>query len=166
MITYNGKRICYSLKYGGACSKKIFKICAVLFLVYGIIFLVVSIILIIQSLFSEPGGLLLICMGISLAIGIFFIVFDRWMRRIEKEYEIWISDDNLIETQATPFEYSAHNNNRGKKVYRFGVTFMVGDKELTKYSNIYDKFFEAHRDKQLNILYSPRYDEVMIVHDE
>lgn len=164
MITYKGKGICYSFRYGAVSSKKFFRICAVFFLVYFIILFCVSIILIIQSLFSGPGPLVSICMFLFLAIGVFFIAIDQWVRRIERQYAIWILDENLVEVQTIPFEYSMCENR--KKAYRFGVTFLVEDKEITKYSKVYDNFFSLHRNQRLNILYSPKYDEVMILKDE
>ena len=164
-FSYKGKSICYTFRYGGAVPKKIYRGLAVFFCAFIGVFSAISVLLLARRQFSAAAvaaAAALFC----LIPGAFFCVFDRWTWRIGRQIALWLSDEGLAEVRAVPFEYAARYDRKGRKVYRFGVTFEAGERKITRYSEIYDTFFANHRVLPLDVLYSPRHDEVMILREK
>lgn len=55
---------------------------------------------------------------------------------------------------------------KGTKYYKFGVQFDCGGERVVKYSNRYDRMMTLYSDKPMKLLYSPRYDEVLVVEND
>ena len=103
----------------------------------------------------------MLCLAIVFAILFsIFLIYDVWYRHIEKKYSLWLTDENLVEDVVVPFEYSMQDH--GRKVYRFGVKFNIGDKQITKISKNFDGFYALHMQK-IHFIYSPKFDEIMVL---
>ncbi|MDE5721976.1 MAG: hypothetical protein K2I30_04455 [Clostridia bacterium] len=82
----------------------------------------------------------------------------------DKEILVWLTDDGLFETTAIPWEFSSTLIGFAT-YYRFGVDFSNKDISCRKISLGYDAFYKQIKDTKINILYSPKYNEVMILKD-
>ena len=58
------------------------------------------------------------------------------------------------------------NYMKGTKYFKFGVKFECEGKLVVKFSNHYDRMITLYSDKPMKLLYSPRYDEVLVVEDD
>ena len=164
MVKYKGKEIIYSFSYSGIVPRKFLAFLCAIFIMGSLACLCGVIIKCI-----EIGGMdsdsITITILMAFFIGLFLLFFfiDYWQRRIENKYKKWLTDENLVEKIVTPFEHSMVE--RGNKKYRFGVTFTVNETKITKYNKNYDGFFALYENKQMHILYSPQYDEVLVLKD-
>lgn len=168
MVTYKDKKIIYSFRYSGFMPKKVKIIICIPFIVLFAALLILTI-----CLNIDRGGFLsdtdtiavFILTIISLLVLSLFPITAIRKKRIERRYRLWLTDDGLVETEAKPF-VSSENFMKGTKYYKFGVQFECGGKRVVKYSNHYDRMITLYSDKPMKLLYSPRYDEVLIVEDD
>ena len=77
-------------------------------------------------------------------------------------------EDNLYEYyEEQAGKVTKAEKETSRKIYRFGITFSVNGKKVTKYSKNYDGFFISYKNTPvnnvMNILYSPSNDEVMVL---
>lgn len=83
----------------------------------------------------------------------------------DKEISKWLTDELLIKTTAKPWEYDSNIRNFAVS-YRFGIDLNINGDLLKKVSLSYDAFYKRIKDTELEILYSPKYDEVMVIQDK
>ena len=69
---------------------------------------------------------------------------------------------NLIKTTAISWKYDTDYSGIHRR-HKFGVEFNVESDTIKKVSLRYDVFYKSIKDKEIEILYSPKYDEVMIL---
>ncbi|HIY45116.1 MAG TPA: hypothetical protein H9731_01215 [Candidatus Borkfalkia excrementipullorum] len=162
MVRYKGKEIIYSFRYSGLMSRKFL---AFLYLTFGVVWMALLCGLVAMCI--RDGGLnadstAVLCLMLGFfVIGAFFLAIDLYYRSIEKKYMLWLTDEGLEERSVIPFEYSMRKQGN-RKTYRFGVTFSVNGNEITKYNKNYDGFYVLHSEG-MQILYSPKFDEVMVL---
>ena len=96
-----------------------------------------------------------------LVLGVFFLALDIHYRRIENKYALWLTDEYLVEENVVPLEYSMRTYGN-RKTHRFGVAISINGEKIVKYNKNYDGFFALHSD-EMDILYAPTYDEVMVL---
>lgn len=160
MVNYKDKQIIYTFKYGGYISRRI-KI--VLYIVPIFIILLGLTIFTLLFIGKENGAwesLILPFLGvIFMCIFVFLFIKEK---KHDKEIISWLNDENLCEAESTPWEFS--NRQIGfSTYYRFGVDFDINDISCRKISSCYDAFYRKHANKIIQILYSPKYDQVMIL---
>ena len=168
MVTYKGKKIIYSLHYSGFMPKKIKIIIYVPFIALFAALLTLTICLNIDhgGFLSDTDTIAVFVMTIISLLGLsLFPITSIRKRSIERRYQLWLTDDMLVETEAKPF-VSSVNYMKGTKYYIFGVKFECEGKLVVKYSNHYDRMITLYSDKPMKLLYSPRYDEVLVVEDD
>ncbi|MDE7182847.1 MAG: hypothetical protein K2O41_07505 [Clostridia bacterium] len=162
MVNYKGKSVIYTFKYGGYESKKtrvvLIAVPSALILLSLIIFLVLSFFSLTDALYS----LILFVIGLAVLVPIVIVLVKN--TKHDKEISVWLEDENLFETTAIPWEFSSQLIGFGV-YYRFGVDFEKDGASYRKISSGYDAFYKRIKDTQVNILYSPKYDEVMILKD-
>lgn len=162
MVSYRNKNIIYTFKYGGYISKNV-KI--TLIIIPSILMLLSLIIFIIMMLNNEEGAwasLILFFIGLIVLIPILCSLFK--ISRNDKEILTWLNDENLIEANAMPWEYSRKSIGLGI-YYRFGVEFNLNGDAYKAISSGYDAFYKHIKDIPIHILYSPKYEQVMILKD-
>ena len=161
MIQFKGSDIIYSFRYGGVISHRFL---VLLYAIFGILFVGLLsgfIATFIEYAVLNTDGVVMLCLAIAFAIFFsIFLIYDVWYRHIEKKYLLWLTDENLIEDVVVPFEYSMQDH--GRKVYRFGVKFNIGDKQITRISKNFDGFYALHT-QEMHIIYSPKFDEIMVL---
>lgn len=168
MVKYKGKEIIYSLRYGGFMPAKARVIISIPFIALFFILLILTI-----CLNIDRGGFLtdsdtiafFVFMFVSLLILLIFPILHLRKTKIEKKYKLWLADENLVEAYAKPF-ITSENYSRGSKYHRFGIKFNYNSEKIVRYSNHYDNVILLYRDKCMRLVYSPRYDEVLIVENE
>ena len=168
MVYYNKKKIIYSLRYGGFISRKAKIIIMIPFIVLFISLLTLSVCLNIEQrgfLKDADTISVFVLTIVSMLILCIFPIANIRKSRIEKKYRLWLKDEDLFETYAKPFITSV-NYCRGSKLHKFGVKFLFHNKKIIKFSQHYDNVIILYKDKPMRLLYSPRFDEVMIVEDE
>ncbi|MDE6104966.1 MAG: hypothetical protein K2G38_04725 [Clostridia bacterium] len=105
--------------------------------------------------------LLLVILGI---VGCLCIILNNW--KLKHIIELCLPD--CVEVKATAEELGIINNNYGKD--QIGVRFTLNGQEYFRMS-VAGSFlfrhieFNKYAGKKINILYSPKYDEVMILKD-
>lgn len=165
MVKYNEKRIIYSLHYGGFMPQKAKIIIAVPFVLLFVICLTLTI-----CLSVDRGGFLkdddtiagFSMTIISLLILFIFPIVNIRKNNIEKKYRLWLADENLVETYSHPF-ISEVTYSRGVKLHKFWVSIPLNGTRITRFSQHFDNVILLYKDKPMRLLYSPKYDEVLIV---
>ncbi|MDE6104965.1 MAG: hypothetical protein K2G38_04720 [Clostridia bacterium] len=123
-----------------------------------ILFLLLSFFSLTDALYS----LLLLVIGLAVLVPIVIALVK--ITKHDKVISVWLEDENLFETTAIPWEFSSQFIGFGVH-YRFGVDFKKDGTSYRKISSGYDAFYKRIKGTQVNILYSPKYDEVMILED-
>lgn len=160
MVNYKDRKIIYTFKYGGYISQRIKTVLLIIPIFIILLGVVVSTVLFIdkengawESLFLPVLGLIFLC--------IFIFLFIK-EKKHDKEILNWLNDENLYETESTPWEFS--NRQIGfSTYYRFGVDFNLMDSSYRKISTCYDAFYRKCKNEIIQVLYSPKYDQVMIL---
>lgn len=168
MVYYDGKKIIYSLRYGGFISTKAKIIIMIPFVALFVILLILSIYLNIErGGFLEDADTVSVFVFTIVSVLILFIfpIVQLRKNRIEKQYRLWLTDKDLLETYAKPFITSV-NYSRGSKFHKFGVKFLFRNEKIIRYSKHYDNVVLLYENKPMRLLYSPKFDEVLIVEDE
>ena len=80
-------------------------------------------------------------------------------------HRLWLTDKDLLVTYAKPFITSV-NYSRGSKFHKFGVKFSFRNEKIIRYSKHYDNIVLLYENKPMKLLYSPKFDEVLIVEDK
>ena len=163
MVSYNNKKIVYTFKYGGYGSKKMkvaLVACSVVMILLGIICFVIL------YLLEEDGawgGLIPAVAGLSMLITFLYVNVN--LKRHDKIILQWLNDENLFETETEPWEFDCESS-QSTFNFRFGVDFEMNGEQYRKISKGYDGFYKIIKDKKIKILYSPKYDQVMILQSD
>lgn len=162
MVKYNDKEIVYTFKYGGYVIKKV----KLILFIIPISLIVVGLIIFTVLFINKENGAWesLILSVIGLIFFCIFLILILKEKRQDKKILCWLKDENLYETKAIPWEFS--NKVIGFATYhRMGIDFINNEKLNRKISLGYDAFYKNVKDKEITILYSPKYDQVMILKD-
>ncbi len=160
MVKYKDQNIIYTLTYGGYATKKQ-KI--VVLVVPNIFVILGTIIFILMLIYKEHNawlGLIISLIGIIALIHIIYALNKETKQ--DKEICIWINDEDLIKTTAKSWQYGS-NYSTFITSYKFGIEFNVNGNVIKKVSLNFDGFYKSIKNKEIEILYSPKYDEVMIL---
>ena len=124
---------------------------------------------------ENPIHLILAIIGLSLAFilpPVIFLVVILKNEKARKNILLWL--DDAIETDAHSYLYSTTNAGRGlNELYKIKIKFKIDGKHISCLSKDhpvdggitmgYSLFWRKYVDKGLRILYSPKYEEVMIL---
>ncbi len=159
MVKYKEQNIIYTLKYGGYATKKQ----KIIILVVPSILVILGIIISVLMLLYKENiwlGMIIGLIGVIILVPIIFALIVE--TKNDKEISIWITDENLIKTTAISWKYDTDYSGIHRR-HKFGVEFNVKNDTIKKVSLRYDVFYKSIKDKEIEILYSPKYDEVMIL---
>lgn len=160
MVSFGTGKIIYTFKYGGYLNKKQ----AIAFSSIGISLIVMGLTTFILCLvFNKQGAW---GSWILTAIGLVFLITMLILLCISKKHNkeilMWLNDENLFETQALPWEFSKKYM-MGSVFFRFGVDFIFNGEPYRRMSSGYDAFYKSVKETSITVLYSPKYDQVMIL---
>lgn len=127
--------------------------------------------------FENPVQPILVITGLCLAFvspPVIFLVLILRNERARKEILLWL--DDAVETDAHSYLYSTTSAGRGlNELYKIKIKFKIDGKHISVLSKDhptggginrgYSLFWRKYIDKGLRILYSPKYEEVMILKD-
>lgn len=161
-MAYNIKDIKCTFQYAQFLSKYSF---FVLFTIFGISFFVTLIAFLYcfisqQELKTTLG--VAFCMTISIiGLTITFLTLIIQKKRTAK-IELWLADRELIERKVIPFIISEKSDFLYRSV-KISVKFTYKNRKLTKTSEKCRPCFRLIAHKEVSILYSPTYDQVMVL---
>ena len=165
MISHNGKEIIYTFKYGEYLSKKQKYL---LIISSGTLIFLGILLFIILAIYDEMDtaliSLILMC-SLGLISSITTIKLCHTGKH-DKDIAEWLTDKNLFETTVEPWEFSSTSGGVFKNRYRFGIDFVMNDNPYRMISAHYDNFYKFIKGKSITILYSPEYDQVMVLENE
>lgn len=172
MLKFKGREIIYSFKYGGFVKKSeiiiLYVISGSLFALSAILF--IGLICLNNNSIWDNNIIASFIFVLVTACGlvtccIFFLILKIKRNKVEKEMIKWLSDELLVERTVYPWIFSetAGGPKTKAKLFRFGIKFSVNDKKYSKISNKYDGFVRQFKEKPMVILYSPKYDQVMVI---
>ena len=150
MVKYKEQNIIYVLKYGGYMTKRqkiqLFSL-SIFMIIFGAVCFTI----------------LMVYNEILAAVLCLILIHDlSAAKKHDKEISVWITDENLIKTTAISWKYDTDYSGIHRR-HKFGVEFNVKNDTIKKVSLRYDVFYKSIKDKEIEILYSPKYDEVMIL---
>ena len=167
MLKYNNKIIMCDFNRGGYIifSKK----WLMFWLVFITIFFCWSFILFLSYCltnpipFSDNNTIGALCFSILFFVGyiIIFLVSIR-DKRYEKMVKMVLEDPDLVERTVKPFVTSTETA-RLATIYRIGIRFRIGSKKYLKVQEGYTHLYRAFKDREMEILYSPKYDRVLVL---
>ena len=154
--------IAYTFKHGRVGNPKILRavaICGVALLVAGIAFAASS------SCSAQPealstAGITIGTVATFILIIAFFLAFRR--EQIYKEITLWRADEQLTERQVTPVNVTLKPY-KGNPPIKLAVKFRYDGQKITVISQKFSYWFYRLADKEVTILYSPIYNQVMIL---
>lgn len=161
MEHYNEKDILSTLKYGKYINLKTTKRCIITLYIC----LAVILITFISGLYYviKEHEFALLCMSIFVTIGIIIgIIYCTYLYKTRKLINLWLIDSVKLTA------YSKIVND-AKDKYNLEITFEYNNATITKTGKLKTNWLEQQKDftfynkKQINILYSPNYDEVIIL---
>ena len=163
MVSHNGKKIIYTFKYGRSLKKPTKK--EIIAITVGcIIFILIGIIGFIVMLLNNDedawSGFIFIAIGLGLLLTM--IIFLAVENRKEREINKWLSDKDLFESKGYPWEFSS-DYGLFRQSCSFGIDFKRDGKSYRKISRRQDRFFKSVEGTKLTVLYSPEYDQVMVL---
>ena len=163
MVSFNGKKIIYTFKYGKSFDnmKKgdvIFVIVScVAFILLGLAGFTV---MFLKN--NENAWTGFIFCGIGTAILSVLLIWFLSKRKREKEILKWLADEKLFESKGYPWEVSS-NGDLIAPACSFGIDFKRDGKSYRKICKRQDGFFKKVEGTKITVLYSPEYDEVMVL---
>ena len=161
MVKYKDQNIIYTLKFSGYMTKRqkfYLYPWSIFMILLGLICF--TILMIYNEILSAVLSLILLS-GLGLSL-LFILVYELLSeKKLDKEILKWITDENLFETVVTPWEFSSTGNFTPH--YKFGIDFEYNGESLRKISSHYSAFYKKIKGEEIKILYSPKYDEVMIL---
>jgi hypothetical protein len=164
--------IAVSLQYGRLLSKAVI----VFFYFFIVISLFFTAFVVFLCVFE---GLICILLGIVpclfFSVAIYFLIYDK---KLKSKIKIWFKDMIMLEATTKtvaqykdfPFSIGADNKKKIKVIFKFNgktITKISGEPGYTeeKYNTRsgYDSIFRKYADKKVSILYSEKYDQVLIL---
>ncbi len=171
MVKYNGRKIIYTFRYGTCLTgfdKTVYVLWTAFFFVLGISLFIPCYLE--KHKFTAYEILTVCCVAGSVFLGlsIYYLLKNK---RAEKEILMWLADEQLFEACA---EVCQLNKMRTKNIYSYklGISF---ENDGEKYSRVISRTEKVRYFKRLkkiitsckfNILYSPKYGEVMVFENE
>ena len=73
-----------------------------------------------------------------------------------------LEDPDLVERTVKPFVTSTETA-RLATIYRISIRFRIGSKKYLKVQEGYTHLYRAFKDREMEILYSPKYDRVLVL---
>lgn len=170
MVEYNNRVVFSSLKHGGFLKRKYKLIIALPFIIcFTVLFTAIIIISATHDGFllamnNGYWGMFAILCVFAVAVLLIFISELR-KAAIEREWKKWLTDDRLVFLETTPFLVEEHYNGASRYT-KFGISFKYNGDTIVKYSQHFDNIYEIYKNSAMDILYSPKYDEVMVLKDD
>lgn len=161
-MEYTIETVKYTFRYGRFLPKHFFVLFFSMF--GGLLFMLACVL--IYCIVGQQGseeiiGICCVALIPFVIIAITLIVMIVQRRR-KKIVARWLLDDQLIERRVIPFIVSQIGG-RSSDPVQIAIKFRCGDRKLTKVSKKHSAGFQALAYKEITILYSPRYDQVMVL---
>ena len=167
MVNYNGRKIVYPFRYGALMTKGD-KIGFSIMTAFWLVMMILSVSL--GYLFNSTvdGWICFTLTGILFII-LLVITLKFWLRdmRGEKEIAKWLTDENLFEATAVPYECDPKLTKTGY-AYKHAINFENNGNSYQSVTADYDRlrnFYQAvksEKGKEVTFLYSPKYGEIMV----
>lgn len=171
MVKYNGKKIVYTFR-SGALMTKGDKLLCFGGMAFWLVIMIISLAL--GYVYNDVvNGW--ICFVLT---GILFIIFlvltvHFWRRdlRAYKEISEWLTDENIFEATAVPYDCEPKLTKTGYS-YKHGIKFEHNGDAYQSVTADYDRlrnFYQAvkaEKEKEVTFLYSPKYGEVMVLENK
>lgn len=167
MVKYSPEMILTSFHYGPKLPRKVTWFIMMPFIVLVATFAILFIALCVtrEEHFADSDVIAVFCLmlAFTLILCIFPILHIR-RRIIDKKIELWLTDEQLIDRFVHPFMFSSTGWGPFEGC-RIGIKFRVGDTKYLKISKHYENLFRLYKDRPMHILYSPKYDEVLVLQE-
>lgn len=172
MVTYQNRRIVYSLEYGYRYTDK--KILIILGCSIGGILLFglaacIGFGITEKDHCQSAGFLVSIIFTVFLALPLLFLMLFNPIiqKRHDKQIVKWLQADQVITKTVKPWLLMTYERSAGRTIlaptYRFGVSFRYGGEEHNIRSKHFDRFYKSVEGKKIDILYIPEYDQVLVL---
>lgn len=159
----NYQSVLYTFKYG---QRTPLKYIIAMLCVFAVLLMVCCGILIwnlvseINDIDLQIGMTFIIC--ISAIMIILAVVLHFRNCKINRNVEKWLADDEIIERRVIPFKFSEAGNVLARPM-KIGIRFQYNYRHLLIISKKYSLAFTKLIGKEIMILYTPKYNEVMIL---
>jgi len=176
----NFSQIDASLKHGKVISKKFITLLCFVLAVMIFMTLFLSALLIISLSYNTGIRLVnyinLIASDVTFgALSILYVIIIRHYRKLYKEIEIWLPSTVHLKAQSVIKDFFFQRIGFIKRKYvKIEITFQYNGKTINRESSVkafggreggYDIVFSKYADREIDILYSPEYDQVLILKD-
>ncbi len=172
MVNYNGRKIIYTFKYGAYITltdKLLYVLATVLFF----LFFGISLFMVCHYVDNDSvtyKGLIVSCVAglIYLATTVYCICKAK---RVDKDISKWLKDESLFESCAEVYEFEEWYE-RGSVSYKLGISFKNNGEQYRQYTSRsesiwrFKKICNLVKSNKLEILYSPKYGEVMVLAEQ
>ena len=117
--------------------------------------------------FLSYGGLVVSCFAGCLCLAMTIFIWYR-AKRAEKEIVKWLTDEYLFEAYADAYQFEKQWLRGGSYYYKLGINFENNGEKYSRFTSRTEKgrYFKRLNkiveSKRINILYSPKYGEVMV----
>ena len=161
-MEYTVKQISHTLKFGKFLSTRFFVLFFSMF--GGLLFVILGALLYCiisrQDMTTIRGLCLLILIPVTILIvtAVVFIIQKRRKHIVAH----WLTDEGMLVRHAVPFIVSEIGF-RVTDPVKIGLKFTYQDRKLTKTSEKHRAGFRNLSGKEVQILYSPKFDQVMIL---
>lgn len=166
MVNYNGRKIIYTFRHGTCFSMR----SKIIYLIGAVFWLALGITQLIFRYYEYMVVAYIYCF-----VGIMFLVVTVYYfckaRRIDREISKWLKDEHLFEAYAEAYEFEEWYN-RGTVYYKLGINFKNNAEKYSQYTSRsesvwrFKKICNLVKSNKLEILYSPKYGEVMVFESE
>lgn len=108
----------------------------------------------------QIGMTFIICISAIMIIIAVVLYFRNCI--IKRNVEKWLTDDEIIERRVIPFKFSEAGNVLARPM-KIGIRFLYNNRHLLIISRKYSIVFKKLIGREIMILYTPKYNEVMIL---
>lgn len=168
MRIFKNRKIIYSFEYGGYSTRKERLILHIAFGVIILFGIALSLGFGLQSDYNFRVGAVcgsvafMIACGIIPLLVVMSIPFKE--HKHDKIISEWLEADEIIFLSVKPWEYQIKQSIACLK-YRFGVKYEIDGKDYCKISKKFDTFYNRIKNNHIDILYIPKYDQVLVLGD-
>ena len=163
MLSYNGKKIIYTFKYGRSFENmKKREVIFVLAVCVSIILIGLTGIIVMLLKNNKNAWTGSIFCAIGIAVLLVYLIWFLTKKKREKEIAKWLEDEELFQSKGYPWKVSS-NGDIIAPTCSFGIDFKKDGKSYRKICKIQDTFFKKVEGTKISVLYSPKYDEVMVL---
>lgn len=164
----NNNLVIGTLEFGIKRPNKFYIIVVVDFFICFIATLIPFLYILISGDNTYPEGTIIGLGGFSILFFIYLvIVLICWLRQViyfNRKARLYLDDYNSVKILVRPFETSCLDIGIYKRIM-IAVKLSYNDKELVLYSKKHDKQFRKYVDKEIPILYSPKYKQVVFINE-